>query len=306
MSIKSEHPEQIQETEADIGEQLAISPGRLLREAREQQMMSQEQVASRLNLRLTLVQDIEQDHFPAHMAETFIRGYLRSYCKLLGIEEAQVLASYEQLGTGKAQTGMHSFSKRTHKEASDSRLKWVTRLIILVLIILLIAWWWQESMTKSSVEPVPQPATATQSATTPAQPASEPAVSPAGSQEQSPASVDTHSTPSVADESSSTHVSPTETSTAATESAAAETQNQQQGLVLSFRGDCWVKVTDGTGKQLVVGIKKQGDTLELEGQPPFHLILGAPQLVDVSYQGKHVSLDAFKNSIAKLIVPEQQ
>ena len=67
------------------------SPGLILKMAREKRGLSQSDVANRLNLRLALVRDIEQDRFDQKTASTFTRGYLKTYAKFVGANEQDVL-----------------------------------------------------------------------------------------------------------------------------------------------------------------------------------------------------------------------
>ncbi len=62
-----------------------LSAGQLLRQAREQQNLTLAQVAQQLNLSRSLIDDLEQDQVDAKLSSTFVRGYLRSYAKLLKI-----------------------------------------------------------------------------------------------------------------------------------------------------------------------------------------------------------------------------
>ncbi|WP_029303315.1 helix-turn-helix domain-containing protein, partial [Aeromonas hydrophila] len=129
----------------------AVGPGQLLRNAREQLGWTREQVASRIHLRLTLIAAIESDTYDKHTSHTFIRGYLRTYAKLVGIPEETILAAYDKLGlTPPDNIDMQSFSRRSRQQANDSRLKVVTWLVILVLIALSVAWWWQSTARRSA------------------------------------------------------------------------------------------------------------------------------------------------------------
>lgn len=124
------------------------TPGQLLAQAREQKGLSQQQVADSLHLRLAVVQFIEADDYAQLASATFVRGYLRSMAKALGVDEKQVFDAYQQLGyeqPGTDNVTMHSFSRRKVKERNESRLKWVSYVIILAVLVLVLVWWWQES-----------------------------------------------------------------------------------------------------------------------------------------------------------------
>ena len=76
-------------------------------------------------------------------------------------------------------------------------------------------------------------------------------------------------------------------------------------LSLSFTDDCWIKITDSRGKVLSEGVKKAQQSLALEGEPPFKLILGVPTAVSLEYLGKAVDLSSFRaGRAARLTVPQ--
>lgn len=44
-----------------------------------------------------------------------------------------------------------------------------------------------------------------------------------------------------------------------------------QDLVLNFTADCWLEVSDATGKKLFSGLQRKGGNLNLSGQAPYKL-----------------------------------
>ncbi len=78
-------------TEATQDHQEANTTGARLRHAREQLGLSQQAVAERLCLKVSTVRDIEDDKAPADLASTFLRGYIRSYARLVHIPEDELL-----------------------------------------------------------------------------------------------------------------------------------------------------------------------------------------------------------------------
>lgn len=83
-------------TEATHDQNAALSTGVRLRNAREQLGLSQQAVAERLCLKVSTVRDIEEDKAPADLASTFLRGYIRSYAKLVHIPEDELLPMMEK------------------------------------------------------------------------------------------------------------------------------------------------------------------------------------------------------------------
>jgi len=74
-----------------------------------------------------------------------VRGYLRSYAKLLKIPAQHILDIYSSNSKGLHQVPSltRSFSKRTAKEATENRFMWVTYFVIAVFVVLLVLGFWQ-------------------------------------------------------------------------------------------------------------------------------------------------------------------
>ncbi|MGU5793927.1 cytoskeleton protein RodZ [Aeromonas hydrophila] len=298
----------------------AVGPGQLLRNAREQLGWTREQVASRIHLRLTLIAAIESDTYDKHTSHTFIRGYLRTYAKLVGIPEETILAAYDKLGlTPPDNIDMQSFSRRSRQQANDSRLKVVTWLVILVLIALSVAWWWQSTARRSAgdeaLAATEMGATSnTPSATMPpavdvADPVVAPATSAAAATSADPV-VSAATTTLPVDASSAVATTAVATSAATATQPAADTAASEPAKVpqlkMSFTADCWLDVKDAKGKTLFSGLKKANDELVLEGPEPLKFIIGAPMAVNIEYQGKSIDMSRYNNGrTARLSLPQE-
>lgn len=303
----------------------AVGPGQLLRNAREQLGWTREQVASRIHLRLTLIAAIESDTYDKHTSHTFIRGYLRTYAKLVGIPEETILAAYDKLGlTPPDNIDMQSFSRRSRQQANDSRLKVVTWLVILVLIGLSVAWWWQSTARRSAGDEAlaaTEMSASTSVAATdtvpgaeslaPVTDATEPVIDAAAPAAVSDATgtlapetaVLPEENPSAAV--STQAESSTSDVTATDESAASEPASAPQ-LKMSFTADCWLDVKDANGKTLYSGLKKANDELVLEGAEPLKLIVGAPMAVKLEYKGQSFDMSRYNNGrTARFSLPQE-
>ncbi len=298
----------------------AVGPGQLLRNAREQLGWTREQVASRIHLRLTLIAAIESDTYDKHTSHTFIRGYLRTYAKLVGIPEETILAAYDKLGlTPPDNIDMQSFSRRSRQQANDSRLKVVTWLVILVLIALSVAWWWQSTARRSAgdeaLAATEMGATSnTPSATVPpavdvADPVVAPATSAAAATSIDPV-MSAAATTLPVDASSAVATTAVATSAATATQPAADTAASEPAKVpqlkMSFTADCWLDVKDAKGKTLFSGLKKANDELVLEGPEPLKFIIGAPMAVNIEYQGKSIDMSRYNNGrTARFSLPQE-
>ncbi|STV87283.1 cytoskeleton protein rodZ [Klebsiella michiganensis] len=285
-------------TEATQDHQEANTTGARLRNAREQLGLSQQAVAERLCLKVSTVRDIEDDKAPADLASTFLRGYIRSYARLVHIPEEELLPMMAKQAPIRAAkvAPMQSFSLGKRRKKRDGWLMSFTWLVLFVVIGLSGAWWWQDHKAQqdeistmadqssaelnagdSNSQSIPLD---NQSAefctgyrrqqraveTSPAPAASTPAPAPAENNAvvaPSQANVDTAAAPAT---------SPLPTDQANVTAAAASAQD----LVLNFTADCWLEVSDATGKKLFSGLQRKGGNLNLSGQAPYKLKIGAP------------------------------
>ncbi|MFK3661587.1 cytoskeleton protein RodZ [Scandinavium sp. NPDC088450] len=335
-------------TEATQDQQAAQTTGTRLRNAREQLGLSQQAVAERLCLKVSTVRDIEDDKAPAELASTFLRGYIRSYARLVHIPEEELLPMMaKEMPARAAKVTMgQSMSLGKRRKKRDGWLMSFTWLVLFVVIGLTGAWWWQnhkaqqEEITtmadQSSAElnandnnsgqnvPLDTSGAQTQAPDATAdntQPAAPETAAPAATAQNNAAAPAT--TP---DAQNNAVVSPSQanvdnTATANTPAPAANPAaplpTDQAGvtptadanaLVMNFNADCWLEVTDSTGKKLFSGLQRKDGTLNLAGQAPYKLKIGAPSAVQIQFQGKPVDLSRFirTNQVARLTLNAEQ
>ncbi|WP_238085404.1 MULTISPECIES: cytoskeleton protein RodZ [Pseudescherichia] len=335
-------------TEATQDLNATQTTGVRLRNAREQLGLSQQAVAERLCLKVSTVRDIEEDKAPAELASTFLRGYIRSYARLVHIPEEELLPMMEKQAPVRAAkvAPMHSFSLGKRRKKRDGWLSSITWLIVFVVVGLTGAWWWQNhkaqqeeistmadqssaelNANNNETQSVPlntdptEPADAQTTGTGPADVATQtppaattsaPAPTTAQNAVVSPsqANVDSVTAPA-------TTTAPAATAAATSTPGAAPLPTDQAGvtntadanaLVMTFTADCWLEVTDANGKKLFSGIQRSGANLNLAGQTPYKLKIGAPSAVQIQFQGKPVDLSRFirSNQVARLTLNAEQ
>ena len=302
--------------------------GQWLKAARESRQMTLTSVAERLNLRPSIVKDLEADNYDNIASATYVKGYVKNYARILGLEMARVDAYLAESFPVVDAPTMQSFSRKTTRQARDGRLMLVTYLIIFVLLALLVLWWVQKSamvadldLSKPSVEE------AAELSTLPAEPSLMPAQDPQADTgiEMPGAYLSQTATEQTTAESATAEPATAEPLTRATQaSQAAQSQiSQSQApqalessrtddtaqavddaeLALSLSGDCWIKVTDANGKVLVNGLKLAGKEMNVFGQAPFKVILGAPQSLTMHLNGEPIDLAKYPSGrVARLTV----
>ncbi|AVH26920.1 MULTISPECIES: cytoskeleton protein RodZ [Vibrio] len=304
---------------------LSIEAGTLLKNKRESLGMSQKQVADRLRLRVSVIEDIENNRFESQQVATFTRGYLRSYAKFVGLDEKMVLTALEQTADVQPQEQeieMQSFSRKTKDEKHNSRIMLLTWVIGLVIIGISAAWWWQnqqensltKEVTDSSVE-APKP-TAQELADIDLMTAEEliastpeEVVSTSNDVvETSEVPVEQGSDPLLAETENTTSVDSEEPvaviETAEEEQPAPVVPEGMTLLTMKFKADCWIQVKDTNGKTLVSGTHKPGQDVELTGKAPFKVILGAPEGVTMTFASEPVDLSGYTSGkVARFTLP---
>lgn len=310
---KSTITEKITELSEDME---MVSPGAMLREARKALSLSQEHIASKLNFKVGIVKNIEDDTFDPLMPITFNRGYLVNYAKLVGVEVVDVLASYDALDAATIQrTEMLSFSRETAKQAEHSRVMWLSYFIVAVLIGLTILWWQQESREQET-DTLNFTPTMTIDKNVSDVVLVESVESVSLSEKQ--ALVDNSTIELVLVNESDKSISNanidtiTDVSQSNIDAVASTLVNEISKseipvistAVFTFSGDCWVNIFDDTGERIAWGVKKSGYVMTVQGKAPLRITVGKPELTSIIFDGQPVNMSAFNvGNIAKFNLP---
>ncbi|WP_341662328.1 cytoskeleton protein RodZ [Vibrio sp.] len=343
--------EQTPQMEEETKLEVKLEAGAILRQKREELGLSLEQVANRLRLRRSIIENIESNQFESEQVATFTRGYLRSYARVVGIEESVVLCALDDNGEAQHQEHeMQSFSQKTSQEKHDNRIMILTWGISAIIVGISCVWWWQnqentaveltstteqeqkiekelaektdldfavvESQPSSEIQPqesklVEQPLEeVTTQVTSQAQP--EKTVEAVKNSKQETPIESNEAEPVVS--SSPAPVAADETSDPAKiASTGPEIQPQPEQaaativanlLEMSFSDDCWIQVKGSTGKTLATGIKKAGQGIQLSGNPPYKVILGAPENVSITLSSEPIDLSGYTSGkVARFTLP---
>ncbi|MGF1908826.1 cytoskeleton protein RodZ [Vibrio kasasachensis] len=293
-----------------------LEPGTILKQKREQLGLSKKQVADRLRLRVAMIEQIENNEFEPDQVATFTRGYLRSYAKVVSVDEREVLAALdESIGSQPPQEQeMKSFSRKTNRERHDSRIMAITWGIVIVIVAISSIWWWQNQQ-KDVVELTGEDDAALVTETVNQPLEIERTIQPSdyAVEEVQPASNNEAFTPAAEENTPSTSSDTTLPSLEAVpvnsaqatsqESAVTDAQTQaptvatnvdnSNSMQLSFNDECWVQVKDATGKTILNGIKGAGESVTVEGKKPYNIILGAPENVSITLASEPVDLSGY-------------
>ncbi|MCG9693262.1 cytoskeleton protein RodZ [Vibrio sp. Isolate22] len=317
--MNTEHDTQAQEPIAP-----ALEAGTLLKNQREALGLTQKQISDRLKLRISLIQQIEENQFESDQVATFMRGYIRSYAKYVNLDEKVVLNALRNSGDAQHEDQeMLSFSRKTKTEKHNSRITLLTWGIFAVIVGISSLWWWQnqqqdtlsqslantESSEELAVEESLDPEFASLEVIEAEQ--NDAAASVIEDTEGLAAisdAADTSAALDVTDEQPSVDAEPAvELETVEATPAPGITPTPEvatKALTMQFTADCWIQVKDATGKTLSTGIKKAGQSLNLSGTAPYKVILGAPEGVSMTFASEPVDLSGYTSGkVARITLP---
>jgi|GEM_PF-6350151 len=119
-----------------------IGIGARLKATRETLRLSEKEAAARLNLSTKLITIMETENFTAGPPATFMRGYLRSYGRLLNFNENEINIAIGQVNLVLPST--LTTTQPTQKQETpklDRYLSWSGYLVIALLFGLVVIWW---------------------------------------------------------------------------------------------------------------------------------------------------------------------
>lgn len=289
-----------------------VNPGDSLREGREGKGWTVDEVAAQLNLTPLRLSQVEAGAFDKLPGNTFARGYVRAYAKILGMDQERLVLEFDQFtGSDAVGSDVHSLG---HIEEpvrySQSILRFVSFAALVVLAVVGFYWWQDQAERHANESPLTsleQFEVESADGTTHIHPVDEPedqaVLIAQGTTELS-------LTPAIPEDAAALDSAAEQVAAAVVEPVAGVAQVEPaavpartvdapamaagEGMVdVNFVADCWTQVTDASGKVLFSALKRKGESLQLVGQAPLELRLGFARGAQVSYNGQAVDLAPF-------------
>jgi cytoskeleton protein RodZ len=275
------------------GESTPLEPaqlqlGELLIAARERWNLSAADLARQMRLALRQVQALEENRFGDLPGNTFVRGFIRNYARVVQADPEPFLQAYEHSRPRQQQPEIeHSNAQIAFPNKTLPKWVWYlgALLVLALLSPLLIYLALHEDEAPSQVakpastvvSPVPQ---ALQEA---------PLILPP------PQAVLQNTSPGLASGPASgtqaTIPMVPETPAAAAKPPVPEpAASGEANVALSFEGDAWVEIRDKSGKIVFSKLSRRGETQAVQGKPPFSVVVGNAAQVRIAYNGKPFDL----------------
>lgn len=315
--------EQLPENNTEQGNTSAATPrtslGVMLREAREQLGLSVADVAAQTKFAPRQIEALEADDFRNLPETAFLRGFVRSYAKILNVDAEIMLAALPQAKAPVAELMPASVDVPFPKEHSAQKnlLMLVAALLIALVVAGFVVWHFTTPIKHAAVEKIETPvALPPESEVIHASPVEEHRkVEPTSVQSRHQSSpekpaprkekaVPVETVPPAESAVKSTHKSSV-IETGAASGAAATTPvlvatGKRSSLHLVFDEESWTEITDGTGKMISSQINSPGSELNIRGQLPLSLVIGHAAATRLYQDGKPVDLAPFTNSSSEV------
>ncbi len=279
-----------------------LSVGQILRAAREGQGLSVHDVENRIKFATKQIEWLEADDYVRLHEAAFVRGFVRSYARLLKLDAADLLSnlpsSHLQMSLAHEVKSMEipmptSFAARKHN------IIWLAAALVVALSLVIFERFHSRAPEQPQAQPVSnvivqtlelptgtaenvhaQMSAQTQDAVAVAQQIAKPealvSVVPAP-QQAAPKAVSTIPVPAVGDK----------------PKVNAEINATEHALRLEFDKNSWLEIKDGNDKVLVNRIYAAGSLVRLSGKAPLLVVIGNPRAVRLFDNDKKIQLEQY-------------
>lgn len=256
-----------------MSEHVEASVGQVLREAREAQNMTLKDVAMRLRLMHRQIEAMETDDFESLGQPVFSRGFVRNYARLMGLQPETLLARMEGAPAEPAPVAPAEPPMPSSWLTSPWLILFLLGVLVVVAVPISLYWWLNSDAgeTQHVVIPLkqefppPAPAVVVDAA------AETPAETPAAPE------------PVVA----------TEAAVEADAPPLAASPAARSQLHLKFGKESWVEIKDASGRTLHRQLNPAGSSANIQGQPPFDVLIGNAAQARMTYNGRPIDLKPF-------------
>ena len=274
--------------------------GARLKEARIAQGLSVKDIASRLNLKIEIVEALENGQDEKLPVSTYVRGYIRSYAKIVNLDGNELISLYENNEVSPPEI-IPDVRSTSQVSSRDKPVRAVTYLVTFILALLLIAWLQGNYVIKSditdpvsdnrNIKPVPEVPIMEE---TPQQTEDTVYYYPGinlddYSPENRGMGEPDRSTDLVIDGPGLLELNEIQEDTQHSENDRNRTNASPAStdrIKFILNGESWIEVSDAQNRKLYIGLAKTGEEVQLKGSAPFNVLLGYSPAVEVLYNGE--------------------
>lgn len=293
-----------QQNNAEQGNRFAATPpaslGTVLREARERLGLSVADVASQIKFAPRQIEALEADDFRRLPEAAFLRGFVRSYAKILHLDTQPLLAALPQPKATAAELIPASVEVPYPVENTSQRQTQVllgAALLLAVIAVGFSVWHFTTPLRQSPSAKLEAPVTL---------PAEKQVIPEAPVQKHN---ITASSSPAEPKRLASATAAQSSVRAAKTRAVQAEPQiqttdsestddtaTQTTTLRLVFDEESWTEITDKNGKIISSQVNPRGSELNVAGRLPLSLVIGHAATTRLYQDGEPVDLTPYINS----------
>jgi cytoskeleton protein RodZ len=264
------------------------SAGKMLSEARTLQGLSVADVAGRIKFAPRQVEALETDNYEQLPELAFVRGFVRSYARLLHLDEVVILDALPQ--TTKQNLPLKNLAEVAFPTAQSARrinVIWLSAALGLAVLLGIGMLFFHEKPANKKVLDAKAVENTPAVMQAPVQSAVEVASSVVG----------------VAAENNRVEHESEQVTSVKPNLKVAQTESINSPIHLVFQTDAWVDIKDKNGNTLFKQVSAAGSEHWAKGLPPFSLVIGNASGVRLYYEGDEIDLKEFTDvEVARLIL----
>ena len=292
--------------------------GEILRNKREEIGLSLDEITEKLNLDSNLIELLENNDFEKFKVETYLKGYLRAYSKLLGIDGDRIIKLYKESNPEKEPEILPDVKPKNQKNSSDRSVKLFSYIIGLSIVLSMLIWYKKNITIKpdannnnignielnknnkiNGVDTSYKIITHSDYWQWPIDNIPD-RYRDSGENDNSKSVKNEKIKDNIKENVIQEEVLETE------ESPIYETQQSADTVVLNLRGDSWIEIYDREGNRLFLDLARSGKNYIINGDSPFDILLGAANEVSVEFNGSLVNIEPYiRYGIARFTLPTE-
>ena len=292
--------------------------GEILHNKRKEIGLSLDEIKEKLNLDSNLIKLLENNDYEKFKVETYLKGYLRAYAKVLGIDGDRIIKLYKESNPEKEPEILPDVKPKNQKNSGDRSVKLFSYILGLSIALSMLIWYQKNIMIKpdvnenyignielnknneiNGVDTSYKIIIHSDYWQWPIDNISE-RYRESGSNDQSKSLKNEKIQDELKEDVIQEQALETE------ESPVYETQQSSDTIVLDLRGDSWVEVYDREGNRLFLDLARGGKNYIINGNSPFDILLGAANEVSVEFNGSIVNIEPYtRYGIARFTLPAE-
>ncbi len=283
---------------AAAAENTPRAPGEELAAERERQGLTRAEIAQRLHMSVSQIEALEAGDYARFPRGPFLRGFVRNYAKVLGLDAEPLLERLAELAPREGAPGIVVPSQNIRFDPLGERLanpyvKAAGIAVVLVALGFAAMYWWlfvRPTPPASAVRTPPAPAVEKAPAAAKAPVISD---SPASTAPPEPPATDSKPpSPALVEPppAAPAAAAPVKPAAAPAQSAVRAPAPGEVVLKFRFKGESWVEVRDAGGKSVFSRLNPAGSESQVAAKTPLTVVIGNAPDVQFLYNNREFDL----------------